>query len=152
MMTQKASVSRRGILAVASGVIAAMAVRPKPAAAQDEDLRARILAAVPRAVLVTAPLVVTVRCQVPMAMVGQQAIIRVTMLTDTTEIRYKYESNPAQITAPTFQVNIANGANDPVEDWNLIGERIHVMKAPINVVGQAVFGTSIDYPFKVLNA
>jgi hypothetical protein len=87
---------------------------------------------------------------VPVAMVGQKYVIRVTMLTDTSEIRYKLETDPAQITATTFQQVISNGGNDPVDDWNLIPERIHVMKASINILHQEPFGLALDFPFKVL--
>jgi hypothetical protein len=150
-MSEGTLVSRRSILTLAAGgVIGATAVSPPPAAAQGEDFLAKIVATAPRAIFENSPLLVTVRCQVPANMVGQQYMLRVTMLTDTSEIRYKYDTNPAQITAANFEVQINNGSNRPVEDWNLIPERIHVMVASINVLHQAAFGLATDFAFKVL--
>jgi hypothetical protein len=72
------------------------------------------------------------------------------MLTDTSDIRYKYDTPATQITAPNFQVQLTNGENRPVEDWNLLPERIHVMVASLNILHQAPFGISPSFPFKVL--
>jgi hypothetical protein len=149
-MSEQLMVSRRGILALAGGgVLAATTISPPPAAAQSEDFVARIVATVPRTIFENVPLIVTARCQVPAFMVGERYILRVTMQTDTTDIRYKLETEPAPIPAAVFQRPIFNGDSHPIDDWNLIAERIHVMVASINIVHQAAFGIAPDYAFKV---
>jgi hypothetical protein len=71
------------------------------------------------------------------------------MLTDTSEIRSKYETNAQPIPSASFQVRIAKGESLPINDWNLVEDRIHVMLVSFNVLNQAPFGIAPNYGFKV---
>jgi hypothetical protein len=111
-----------------------------------------VAAIVPKLVWEYQPLIVSVRAIVPPEMVGRTQVTRVIMLSDSGEIRTVVATEHRTIMSAVFVVQVTAGDSRPLDDWNLIEERIFAVRASMNVVDQEAFAVSPDFWFKVRRA
>jgi hypothetical protein len=94
-------------------------------------------------------LVVHVRVSLASDLLGESRVLRTMMVGDNSDLRMETVGPVVRIDDPQFELDIALGRGDPINDWNLIPERIFALRVTLDVLNRDDFAVSDDYLFKV---